>query len=1009
MTLFANTGTGLSYQWYRDSVTIPGANSASLVINLAGNYSVLVTTGLGCSRLSAVYPITLNPLPSAVISASGPLAFCSGDSVTLTVPLDTTNRYQWQLGAGNVVGATSSVFKARNPGSYRVMVVSAQGCTSYSAPAVVSFNPSIGINLASGTGSNNQSVCKDSALSSIIFTTQLVSSLVVNGLPAGVTYSWSGSVLIISGNPTSVGTFNYTVVATGGCPNANNINFGTIVVTNCVCTPPPALVTISGPAVVCGVDSVLLNANTGVGLTYQWRSGSTAISGATNSSLVVRASGSYTVVVYNSPTCSTISAPAIISIGSNPAAVITPNGATTFCSGGSVTLNGNSGSGLTYVWLRDSVAIAGATSSSYNATQSGSYRLRVVSGSCSTLSAPVLVTVNTLPSAVVSPSGPLSLCPGQSITLNANSGSSLTYQWRSNGVPIPGATLSSYSASATGTYSVLVTSSSGCSTTSNSVTLSVSNPSASITPLGSTTFCTGGSVVLNANTGSGLSYQWLNNGAAVPGATLSSYTATGSGVFSVVVSLSGCSATSTSVTVTQVNTPQASISASGPLSFCQGGSVLLTANSGSGLAYQWKNAGVNIAGATNSTYLASSAGSYSVAVSSGNCSSTSTVLAVTVNSNPTASVTAGGSTSLCSGQSVVLSANAGPGLSYQWQINGANLPGFTAVTYTASSTGSYSVVVTNASGCVAVASPVSVTVNATPIAVVSASGSTVVCAGASVLLNATTGSGYAYQWRRDGSNISGATNATYTASITGDYSVSVAASGCTSVSQALRVTVNSNSSSNLVDAICPGAYLLFGGDTLRTAGTYRDTVASYNGCDSLITLTLSVLPRPQRPVIRVSPRGDSLIATPANNLTWYRNNVLVPGGRNGVLLINLNGRYTAIRDTALGARICYSDTSVAVNVTNVSVFDQTVNYINVYPVPADQAINISGLENFESITCIIYDVAGRKMDQIQWSSLSHSESVLTYDVSHYAAGVYSMLITDPKKGYTESIRFRIDR
>jgi oligosaccharide reducing-end xylanase len=44
-------------------------------------------------------------------------------------------------------------------------------------------------------------------------------------------------------------------------------------------------------------------------------------------------------------------------------------------------------------------------------------------------------------------------------------------------------------------------------------------PNASITPAGPTTFCSGGSVTLNANTGSGLSYQWLLNGNNISAAT----------------------------------------------------------------------------------------------------------------------------------------------------------------------------------------------------------------------------------------------------------------------------------------------------------------------------------------------------------------------------------------------------------------------------------------------------------------------------------------------------------
>jgi hypothetical protein len=75
-------------------------------------------------------------------------------------------------------------------------------------------------------------------------------------------------------------------------------------------------------------------------------------------------------------------------------------------------------------------------------------------------------------------------------------------------------------------------------------------PTATITASSATTFCQGGSVVLNANTGAGLSYQWFNNGSAINGATSSSYTATASGSLTVAVTNSnGCFATSSGTSV----------------------------------------------------------------------------------------------------------------------------------------------------------------------------------------------------------------------------------------------------------------------------------------------------------------------------------------------------------------------------------------------------------------------------------------------------------------------------
>jgi len=77
---------------------------------------------------------------------------------------------------------------------------------------------------------------------------------------------------------------------------------------------------------------------------------------------------------------------------------IVANGATTFCSGGSVLLSANSGTGLTYQWKKNNSNISGATASSYSASTAGSYTV-VISNSCgsSVTSSAVTVTVNPLP------------------------------------------------------------------------------------------------------------------------------------------------------------------------------------------------------------------------------------------------------------------------------------------------------------------------------------------------------------------------------------------------------------------------------------------------------------------------------------------------------------------------------------------------------------------------------------------------------------------------------------
>jgi hypothetical protein len=160
--------------------------------------------------------------------------------------------------------------------------------------------------------------------------------------------------------------------------------------------------------------------------------------------------------------------------------------------------------------------------------------------------------------------------------------------------------------------------------------------------------------------------------------------------------------------------PTATVSVTGPTTFCKGSNACtLTANSGAGLTYQWKKGTANIAGATGLTYQPNATSTtYKVIVTNANgCSKTSSATAIVANALPTATITPQGPTTFCSGDSVVLKANSGAGLTYQWIKGVTPQAGQTSINYTAKTQASYKVTVTNANGCTKNSSAVSTTVN----------------------------------------------------------------------------------------------------------------------------------------------------------------------------------------------------------------------------------------------------------------------------------------------------------
>lgn len=140
--------------------------------------------------------------------------------------------------------------------------------------------------------------------------------------------------------------------------------------------------------------------------------------------------------------------------------------------------------------------------------------------------------------------------------------------------------------------------------------------------------------------------------------------------------------------------------------------------------------------------------------------------------NPPAAITFTGSTSFCEGDSVKLSANIGSAYLYQWQKAGVNIVNANANNYTAKTSGSYTVQVSDTFLCASISPAVGVYVNPIP-------SKPSITRNGDVLTSSVEAK---YQWYLDGNAISGATSRTYTPLVKGNYTVKVSsASGCESV------------------------------------------------------------------------------------------------------------------------------------------------------------------------------------------------------------------------------------
>ncbi|MDP3392399.1 FG-GAP-like repeat-containing protein [Sediminibacterium sp.] len=928
--VIASTGS------YSNSITLTrtadNVPSTSLFIRLstsavstttAGNISC-TTTGGTTVNIPMVATISTSPVAPS-ISAASSLSVCAGNSVALTSTLGTTGNALAWFRNGVSINNTITTYNASIAGSYTTVETSSNGCAS---------NPSI------------------------------AAVVVVNAVPeATIT---QGSQLAF-----------------------NN----------------------------CETTSVNLNANTGTGLTYQWRLNEVDIVGANASTYAVKQAGNYTVRVSNSSNCSIEST--VTNVVTVPSATVT--GATNVCAGSTVSLTANATgfANPTYQWLKDGAVINNATAASFGATQTGSYSVRITSGTLVSTSCPVSITVNPLPLVTIAAAPSNSVCVGTSAALNATSATATSYQWFNGTSAIAAATGLSLAITESGTYTVKVTDANGCVSTSDASTVAVnslpiiaaisganqvnigsnitlfnttsggvwsSNNSAiatintstgllnaisagsvkvlytvqnangcssfvsttilvnslsskpTISTNTSTSFCAGSSVILTSSAST--FNQWYKDGVVIGGANGLTYTATQTGVYTLAAGIDQVLSDGIQVTVNPL--PTATIMQGAELAFtdCASSFVNITANSFVGATYQWLNAMGNILNATNQQYAVTEAGNYSVRITDANgCISTSGITKVAA--LPTASVT--GSTIVCEGTPVSLSVDqfgySSP--TFQWKNAGVDVSGATSANFNPAVSGTYTVAVTD-NAITSTSCPIAITVNPLPTGSIIASTITPVCVGTPITLTATPGNASTYQWFNTGNGIANATNNNYIANASGTYSVGITdANGCFNTIGSTTVTINAipivgdivgeqnicvNTNVNFTNPTTGGLWSssntavatvdqfgLVRGVSAGTA-TISYTVTS-NSCATTVTRTVTVtagVSITTQPTASISQcvgtnASISVVAT-GNNLTyqWFKNGTVINGATTSSysdnnLVASDAGNYTVVVSSTCGS------------------------------------------------------------------------------------------------------------
>lgn len=466
-----------------------GSTNATRTITAAGTYTVTGTGTNGCTA-SATTTITQNTTAPSIAITGGGTITCA--TPTLTLNASGANTYVW------TGGSTNASLTVNTAGTYTVTGTGSNGCTGV---GTVTINSSGVVPSLSIINTNPVLTCS-------------TTSITISTLASNVDiYQWSNNVNTSFTTVTSPGV--YTITGT----NTSNGCTTTATVTVTQNTVSPTLSITGNTELNCNINSVTLTASGADN--YLWPDASN------QTTYTVTAPGTYAIAGQTAANGCTATLTFTVTQNTTPPTITLTGVADLTCTSQTSVVSASGAD--TYIWSDNTNGpiTAISTAGSYSVTGTG------VNGCTSVES--FTISQDTIPATITITGDDVLTCTNSTIVLQANGG--VNYLWSDN---TNGATTS---VSVAGTYTVTGSSNNGCtSTASFSVTQDITAPTAP-------------TIVNNNGTldaGAGFaSYQWINNGNVVIGATSQTYTPTVSGDYAVIVTAisNGCQATSNVVSV----------------------------------------------------------------------------------------------------------------------------------------------------------------------------------------------------------------------------------------------------------------------------------------------------------------------------------------------------------------------------------------------------------------------------------------------------------------------------
>jgi gliding motility-associated-like protein len=781
---------GNSYSWS----PVTGLSSSTAAQPTASpavttTYILTVTqTASGCQDADTVI-VTVTPGP--VANAGPNISACNGDSVLIGTPAVAGNTYSWSPALG--LSSSTVAQPMASPvvtTSYTLTVTNtATGCQSTDVVVVT-----VGATPIVNAGTDGIICNGDSVLI---------------GTPAlpGNTYSWSPAAGLSSStiaqpfaSPTVTTTYILTATnSTSGCQSTDTV----------VVTVNPLPVANAGPDVsACDGDSVQIGTPAVAGNTYVWAPplglSSALVAQPMASPLITT---SYTLTVVNGSTGCINTDVVVVTVGTTP--VNNAGIDQTICNGDSVLIGTPAIAGNTYSWSPTTGLSSSTAAQPFASPTVTTTYILTVTNSTSGCQGVDTVVVNVNPLPVANAGSNQIACSGDSVQIGTPAVSGVTYSW----LPVTGLSSSTVaqpmaSPASTTSYTLTVTNTTtGCQNTDVVVVTVGTSPVANAGA--NQAICNSDSVQIGTPAIAGNTYSWS------PATDLSSSTiaqpfaspvVTTTYTLTVTSSASGCqSIDSVVVTVNPLPVANAGADQLG----CNGDSVVIGSPAIAGNTYSWSPA-TGLSSSTSAQPNASPAvtTTYTLTVTNSTTGCTNTdVVIVTVSPLPVTD--AGPDRIICAGDSIGIGTALVSGNTYSWSpVAGLSSSTVAQPNASPATTTTYTVIVTNASGC-SDTDLVMVTVNPAPVANAGSGGT--ICKGDSVQIGSGPVAGNSYSWSPATGLSSSTSSQPYASpSTTTTYTLTETIGSCSATSTVTVVVQTPSIYAGADQMICDGSGGLLG-------------------------------------------------------------------------------------------------------------------------------------------------------------------------------------------------------